>query len=200
MVEPVYRRALDEVRVPLFALDVAGKLAFVNSAGDALIRSQRWVKAVGNALAASAGLLKAAAFRQALANLKLGRGSTVLLTDGLSRAQAVMTTVPLTSLSPLRTAQKHISGFVWIVPTAGQPTPVNKLGRLFDLTPAEIRLFQQLVDGESLRDAAETLHISFHTARTQLKTVLRKTGRRTQAQLLALANRMATIQINERLG
>jgi DNA-binding CsgD family transcriptional regulator len=86
---------------------------------------------------------------------------------------------------------------VWIVPCSGQVTPVDKLGQLFELTPAEIRLLQHIVDGKSLREAAAGLHISLHTARTQLKTIFRKTGRRTQGQLLTLANRMATIRTNE---
>jgi DNA-binding CsgD family transcriptional regulator len=197
MAEPMYRQALDEIRIPLFALDMAGKLALVNSAGDELIRTQRWVKAVGNVLAAARGLMDADVFRQTLAKLKLGKGNTLLLTEGASRNQAVMTTVPLTSPSPIQVANKRIAGFVWIVPCSGQVTPVDKLGQLFELTPAEIRLLQHIVDGKSLREAAAGLHISLHTARTQLKTIFRKTGRRSQGQLLTLANRMATIRTNE---
>jgi DNA-binding CsgD family transcriptional regulator len=195
--EPMYRQALDEVRIPLFALDLTGKLALVNSAGDALIHKQRWVKAMGNALVASRGLMAADAFRGALAQLKQGHGTTLLLTDGISRAQAVMTTAPLSAPSTIRIANKRIAGFVWIVPCADQHTPVDKLGQLFALTPAEIRLLQRLVNGDSLCAAAGELRVSLNTVRTQLKTILRKTGRRTQGQLLALANRMATIRMSD---
>jgi DNA-binding CsgD family transcriptional regulator len=197
MAAPMYRQALDEIRIPLFAMDMGGKLALVNSAGNGLILAQRWVRAMGNALAASRELIGADAFRQALAQLKLGRGTTLLLTDGVSRKQAVMTTAPLSSPSPIQVANKRIAGFIWIVPCVDQHTPVDKLGQLFELTPAEIRLLQQLVDGDSSRVAAGKLGVSLNTARTQLKTILRKTGRRTQGQLLALANRMATIRMSE---
>jgi hypothetical protein len=119
----MYRQALDEIRIPLFALDLAGKLALVNSAGDALIRAQRWVKTPGNALVASRGLMAADAFREALIQLKRGRGTSLLLTDGVSRAQAVMTTAPLAGPSPIQVANRRIAGFVWIMPCADQHTP-----------------------------------------------------------------------------
>jgi DNA-binding CsgD family transcriptional regulator len=197
MAEPIYRRALDEIRVPLFALDMTGKLALVNSAGDGLIRAKRWVNAARNHLIASSGLMGPDTFRQALAKLRSGSGTTLLLTDGASRQQAVMTTVPLGGATSIQVANKRIAGFVWIVPCSPEVAPVKSLGQLFQLTPAEIRLLQQLVDGIRLSDAAVQLHISLNTIRTQLKAIFRKTGQRTQGQLLALANRMAMIRAND---
>ncbi len=197
MVGPIYRRALDEIRVPFFALDMTGKLALVNSAGDGLIRAKRWVGVSGGILGAATGLIGTDAFRQALAKLRSGSGTTLLLTDGASRQQAVMTTAPLGSPSPIQVANRRIAGFVWIVPCSPEVAPVKSLGHLFRLTPAEIRLLQRIVDGTRLSDAAAQLHISLNTARTQLKAIFRKTGRRTQGQLLALANRMAVIRAND---
>jgi DNA-binding CsgD family transcriptional regulator len=194
MAEPIYRRALDEIRVPLFALDMTGKIALVNRAGDSLIHAKRWVTVARNTLAAASGLIGSDAFRQALAKLRSGSGATLLLTDGASRRQAVMTTVPLGRGSPIHIASRKIAGFVWIVPCTPEAAPVKNLGQLFQLTPAEIRLLQHLVDGIHLSDAAAQLHISLNTVRTQLKAIFRKTGQRTQGQLLALANRMALIR------
>jgi len=197
MSAPMYRRALDEIRLPLFALDMTGKLTLVNSAGDGLIRAKRWVTVARNTLVAASGLIGSDTFRQALAKLRSGSGTTLLLTDGASRRQAVMTTVPLGSPSPIQVASKRIAGFVWIVPCSPEVAPVKSLGQLFQLSPAEIRLLQQLVDGISLTDAAAQLHVSLNTARTQVKAIFRKTGRRTQGQLVALANRMAMIRAND---
>jgi DNA-binding CsgD family transcriptional regulator/PAS domain-containing protein len=197
MAEPMYRRALDEVRLPLFALDMTGKIVLVNSAAEELIRAKRWITVARNHLGAAGGLLGPDAFRHALANLRAGSGTTLLLTDGESHQQAVMTTVPLGSSSPINVASKRIAGFVWIVPCSPDLSPVNNLGKLFQLSPAEVRLLQRLVDGTSLTAAAAQLHVSLHTARTQLKVIFRKTGRRTQAQLLGLAHRMAMIRGND---
>src|SRR5882672_10284448 len=109
------------------------------------------------------------AFRHALANLRAGSGTTLLLTDGASHQKAVMTTVPLGGSSPISVAHKRIAGFVWIVPCSQDLSPVKNLGKLFQLSRAEVRLLQRLVDGASVTDAAEQLHVSLHTARTQLK-------------------------------
>ena len=54
-------------------------------------------------------------------------------------------------------------------------------------------MLERLTAGEELREAAQRLGVSVHTVRSQLKAVLRKTGRSNQAQLLGLVNRMATI-------
>lgn len=49
----------------------------------------------------------------------------------------------------------------------------------------------RLVAGDDLLEAAAALRISIHTARAQLKSVFRNTGRRSQGQLLMLAARLA---------
>jgi DNA-binding CsgD family transcriptional regulator len=197
MVEPLSRRALDEIRVPLFAVDFAGKVLLINSAGEGVIRAKRWIAVVGNVLGPSRGLIGREALRQALSKLRLGTGSSLLLTDGSSREQAVMTTMPLSSSLGIQVSRKTVAGFVWIVPCSAEANSVKGLGRLFQLTPAETRLLQRMVDGMTLSDAAGSLQVSLNTARTQLKAIFRKTGRRTQGQLLALASRMDMIRAND---
>ena len=56
----------------------------------------------------------------------------------------------------------------------------------FGLTPSEARLAFHLVTGETLRSAAAELHISYETARTQLKNIFSKTGTCRQAELVAV--------------
>jgi DNA-binding CsgD family transcriptional regulator len=197
IVEPVYRRALDEVRVPLFAIDLAGKLSLMNSAGEELIRSKRWISVTGNVLGPSRRLIASDVLRQGLARLRAGKGSSFLLTEGASHEQAVVTTVPLGRASPLQVVRKAIAGFIWIVPCVADSNSVKSLKQLFQLTAAETRLLQLLVNGETVSDAANKLQVSLNTARTQLKAIFRKTGRRTQGQLLALANRMAMIRAHD---
>jgi DNA-binding CsgD family transcriptional regulator len=55
----------------------------------------------------------------------------------------------------------------------------------FGLSPAEARLAATLADGTSLEAAAESLSISIHTARTQLKSIFSKCGVRRQGELVA---------------
>jgi DNA-binding CsgD family transcriptional regulator len=56
----------------------------------------------------------------------------------------------------------------------------------FGLTPSEARVALHLVTGETLRSAATELHISYETARTQLKRIFSKTGTCRQAELVVL--------------
>jgi DNA-binding CsgD family transcriptional regulator len=67
------------------------------------------------------------------------------------------------------------------------------MAQLFDLSPAETRLLTRLAAEDELGVAAAALGISIHTARNQLKAILRKTGRHSQAHLLAFLNRLAAI-------
>lgn len=58
------------------------------------------------------------------------------------------------------------------------------LAALFDLTPAEARLTQQLVLGRTVDEAALAQGISLNTAKTQLKKVFAKVGVRRQSELI----------------
>ena len=79
-------------------------------------------------------------------------------------------------------------------------TPINAsravgtlvLEGLFDLTPAEIRLCSTLFDGRlSLPEVAESMGLSYHTVKTQLRAVFDKTGTTRQAELVGLLAAMA---------
>jgi DNA-binding CsgD family transcriptional regulator len=56
----------------------------------------------------------------------------------------------------------------------------------FALTPSELRLCSRLLTGESLRQAATRLGVTYETARTTLKIIFRKTHTRRQAELVLL--------------
>ena len=64
--------------------------------------------------------------------------------------------------------------------------PWAPIAACLGLTPAEARLASHLAGGTSLEEASESLGVSIHTARTQLKAVFAKTGTRRQGELVAL--------------
>jgi DNA-binding CsgD family transcriptional regulator len=197
MAAPVYQRALDELRIPVFAVDGAGKVILVNCAGENLVRTKRWVSITSGALAPSRTLLEPSRCQDALRNLRLGIGTRALLTDASEMHQAVLTTIPVERALQFQVSRQSIVGLVWLVPCAAHASSIKSLGTLFQLTPAEILLLQHLVDGVHLSDAAAQLRTSLNTVRTQLKSIFRKTGQRTQGQLLALAARMAMIRAGD---
>jgi DNA-binding CsgD family transcriptional regulator len=73
---------------------------------------------------------------------------------------------------------------------SGTGTSVDRMNQMaflqnrFDLSPAEARLVVQLITGASLRSCANTLGISYETARSYLKSAFIKTGTHRQAELV----------------
>ena len=64
------------------------------------------------------------------------------------------------------------------------PAPAETLAKLYGLTPAEARLVEGLLAGETLQDYADRPAVSLHTAKTHLKHVFAKTGTGRQANLI----------------
>jgi DNA-binding CsgD family transcriptional regulator len=62
----------------------------------------------------------------------------------------------------------------------------------FGLTAAEARLALRLLAGESVRDAAHALGITYESARSRLKSIFQKTGTHRQGELIALLARTAS--------
>ncbi|RAZ84631.1 hypothetical protein DPM33_30700 [Mesorhizobium hawassense] len=68
--------------------------------------------------------------------------------------------------------------------------PASLLRHAFQLPAAEARLASSLSGGDGIDAASERLAIGRETARTQLKTILAKTGTHRQAELTALLSRL----------
>ena len=66
----------------------------------------------------------------------------------------------------------------------------------FELSPKESRLAVGLMQGKNLRHLAAEFHVSEHTLRTQLKSVLHKTGVNSQIALIVLMLSDATIGLD----
>lgn len=96
------------------------------------------------------------------------------------RVQATPLTLPLASP---QSAQRCL-----LLAVSRQPErapPAAWLRQAYGLTPAEVRLVEALMQGRTLREAAEQLALSYETARTRLKVVFVKTGTHRQAALLS---------------
>jgi DNA-binding CsgD family transcriptional regulator len=69
-----------------------------------------------------------------------------------------------------------------------QPSQLQFIAKLYQLTPAESRLAESLIAGKSLEDYAIEAKITLNTVRTQLKSLFQKTNTKRQAQLVTLLN------------
>ncbi len=79
---------------------------------------------------------------------------------------------------------------VLLFPSPGPVDWSRRLAADFGLTPAEIRLTRALLESPSLARAAAPLGISINTAKTQLASIFRRTGVRSQKELAQLAARL----------
>lgn len=71
-------------------------------------------------------------------------------------------------------------------PERNVESPESCLSRLYRLTPAESRLASKVMQGVSLREAADQLKVTYETARSQLKSVFLKTETSRQTELIRL--------------
>ncbi len=75
--------------------------------------------------------------------------------------------------------------------TAGNALEVDLLQGLFDLTATEARIVRSLMLGDTASDIAVAHNVSINTVRTQIQSVLAKTGVSRQADLIAMLSRPA---------
>jgi DNA-binding CsgD family transcriptional regulator len=184
--------ALDAVSSAVFAIR-SQKLVFSNGLGDELIRQQRWIRVSNGTLAAAPGLISAIPLATALHRASIGIGSTTVVTDRATGDEAQVSVIPIRPGIDMGFLIAAPSALVWIIPLALRKDTGQDMALLFGLTRAERRVLEKLLDGMDLRLAATELGISIHTARTQLKSILHKTGRRSQSALLMLTARVASL-------
>lgn len=165
---------------------------------EAANRRARELAAAGDGLAFGRGGLRAARPRdtrrlqQVVAEAVrtaggrgLAGGGVVALPRPSGRRSYAVSVVPLPRGTVERLDAGRAAAMLFVSEPDRRPErPEAWLRRLWNLTPAEARLAGRLVQGESLREAADALGISVGTARNQLKLVFSKTDTRRQADLV----------------
>jgi DNA-binding CsgD family transcriptional regulator len=127
----------------------------------------------------------AAEYRELVGSLVRGERHSATLWDGSGRPQPIRA-IPLpASASP---GGDRLTVLVFASSRSGDWS--HRLAADFGLTPAEIRLTHALLESDSLAQAAEPLGISINTAKTQLASIFRRTGVRSQKELAQLAARL----------
>lgn len=104
---------------------------------------------------------------------------------GVLRIRALGGTLEL-DIAPARTAGDGASRWLARVRVRLEVAEAASLATAIGLTPAERRVLAALQLGQSARDLAERSHRSVNTVRSQIKSLLRKTGARRQVELLRM--------------
>lgn len=135
--------------------------------------------------------LQAAVETAARAEQELGRrgiGVAAKTRDGAALAVQVM---PLEKRSLRGGLDRRAAVAVFIGGAAPPEMPADAMRLLYELTPAEQRVFELVVAGEPTAGIAATLGVAASTVRTHLLRVFEKTGRHTRGELVKLSREIA---------
>jgi len=122
----------------------------------------------------------------------LNAGGTILISRQKGRQISI-------TISPLRQFGPSLAGRAAVVLFISDPDrniepPADLLKRCYGLTPAESRLALVLLEGHSLKDAADSCGVTHNTAKSQLKSVFLKTEVQRQGELIRLLLNLAAIR------
>lgn len=84
---------------------------------------------------------------------------------------------------------------VFILPTNAHEIDDLYLMKLFELSKAEVRVLKQLLDGMSVSQVSKLLFVTEATVRFHIRNLLRKTGSRTQAEMIANTFRSISMSV-----
>jgi DNA-binding CsgD family transcriptional regulator len=186
-------QALDALDQGVMLLDGQGEVLFSNARAQSFLR-------VGNCLTLKGGLLRAASVAgQVLLGGALGRVMQSGLPESL-RVFAVsaqpevpaphcltITRLPRDEQLPAHALHARAEVLVLVsVPQAQRAVTARQLMQLFSLTQAEARLAHALARGWSVDEYARVQGLGLPTVRTQVRSVLDKTGAARQQDLVRM--------------
>jgi DNA-binding CsgD family transcriptional regulator/PAS domain-containing protein len=177
----------------ILVLSETGHVLYANATGERLLSMGDGLQAGHDGLCASTPALTTA-LRATIARAAAGGSETALTLARRSGGQPIVAVaMPLaTETNWLRPERRRV--LLLLRDLAERPAlDAARLQSMFRLTAAEARLALRLHQGNDLGATATALGISPHTARTHLKSILRKTDTHRQAELLHCLNGIADL-------
>lgn len=178
---------------------LATGVIFLGAAGEVLLMNRRAEIIVNcrDGLVLSNGKLSASIYTEATALRGMIEGAALTGSGkGMSAGGAMLLTRerrrPLSiTVAPLRkfnlNSRQPPAAVMFISdPEQNAELPADLLRRCYGLTPAEVRLTMPLVEGRSLKEAADSSGVTYSTARSQLKSIFQKTQVQRQGELIRL--------------
>lgn len=175
------------------SLDLAGVgAAVVSPDGRLRASNERFGQRLGDRITSRASKVR---FADRYLQARFMEALVALTSDTAARSIAIAATAERAALVihlvPLRRSARDVFGWDGVLLLLAEPANANVpaadlLRLLFDLTPAEARLARQLLEGQTLAQAAAVLNIAEATVRVHLRRVFAKTGVSRQAELVRL--------------
>lgn len=191
-----FSAALEAIPTAVFLVDAGLQIVHANvpaqtmlAAGDP-VRSSRGRLGLREELIA--GQLQRAIEDAGRNEASLGRRGMAIPMRRLDGTAAAASIFPLERRRLRGGPEGAATAAIFVADPADPPSmPADALRLLYDLTPAEQRVFGLVVDGRRTEEIAKQLQVGVGTVRTQLLRVFEKTGRRTRADLVRLSKSLS---------
>ncbi len=176
--------AVETVTPPLLLLDKQGVVVFANDKAQEFLETNDMLRMEGSRLKVKSG-------QQAKLDALLENHRAEETLFGITRPSdkrniwliripvQLEENVPPDARRPAIALMIHDSG-------ATDKIDMEGFAKVHDLTPAEARVMNLLLEHAQLPPIAQELGVSLHTVRSQLRTIREKTGARRQAELVRM--------------
>jgi DNA-binding CsgD family transcriptional regulator/PAS domain-containing protein len=186
----LYQGALDNLAVPIFLTGADGSVLYSNAKAETLLIESRTIS-TKDGMIQSLNPLANKSLREAIAisagpDTSLGSRGIGIPLSGKNQPPMVAYVLPLTK-GTARAALRPACAAVFIS-TTNSATPLSGsiLSTLFDLTPAEARIFMSVGQGKTSSEIASSLAITESTVKTHLTRIYSKTNTSRQLDLVKL--------------
>jgi DNA-binding CsgD family transcriptional regulator/PAS domain-containing protein len=187
-----FAASLEVLTVAVILVDDQLTIVHANREARRLLAARQSISSQGGRLqlssAAATNALRRAASVAARDEAALGTRGMGLAMGGGETPPSLAHVLPLPKRAVRSDIAPQATVAVFIAPAADPPRlPEDALALLYDFTPAESRVFELIVEGQSPIDVARMLGIARSTVKTHLLRVFDKTGLHRQADLVKLA-------------
>lgn len=187
------KRMLDRFSMPLMVVNARAQVLIGNAAAEQWLTEEG--RLFSRVCAAGSGIGRLELERLAK-TICAGKGLAIPAALQLQEAggAAILVGLPLAPAHSLSGVFQEPVGMLAVLrPCQAQRAALGLLRELYGLSKAEVRLVLAWSGGGSLVDAAAALNLSPETARTQIKSVFRKTGCASQIALTRLVSSLSML-------
>jgi DNA-binding CsgD family transcriptional regulator len=185
--------AIDALAFAILIVDDKGGILHLNIGAERLLNTKiSDLTCITGKLSASNAIDKSRLAALILAATGKPAVGGAMLLNGEQPRQVFIT--PLPAASPFGKDWQTPLALVLVIEADSNLSTLKLLGKLYNLTPAELRVASALLAGDSPENYAQQVGVSQNTVRSQLISLFRKTGTRRQSELVALLSRVPPLQ------
>lgn len=181
---------VDRIRIPVMIVNKKANILYANSSAEAWlgnVRQENSKEAIWSRRKQKVFQAATQIFSEPYTEMTVFKAS-----DSNDAAEYHLVGLPITRSHPIGKLTDEPLGLLLVHRKGYADTMgIKLLGELYGLSPAEQRVVTKWANHSNVRAAAEELHVSIETVRSQLKSVLAKTGCDRQVELARLLSRLS---------